>query len=91
MKSKQNIGDNDVFTIISSYVTEARKKYTDKSKDFIEACQDQQWNHDVCTPHRGKTNGVAETAVRRVKEGTAIALVPSGLAEEWWDGAMECC
>ena len=36
-------------------------------------------------------NGVAERAVRRVKEGTAIALVQkNGLPEEWWDCAMEC-
>ena len=32
-------------------------------------------NHDASTPHRAETNGVAQRAVRRVKEGTAIALV----------------
>ena len=37
-----------------------------------------------------RMNGVAERAVRRVKEGAAIALVQSGLPEEWWDCAMEC-
>ena len=36
-------------------------------------------------------NGVAERAVRRVKEGTAIELVQKkGLPEEWWDCVMEC-
>ena len=34
-------------------------------------------------------NGVAERAVRRVKEETAIPRVQSGLPEEWWDCAME--
>ena len=42
------------------------------------------------TPHRSETNGVAEKDVRRVKEGTAIALGQSGPPEEWWDCAMEC-
>ena len=37
-----------------------------------------------------ETNGVAERAVRRVKEGTATALVQGGPPEEWWDCPMEC-
>ena len=48
--------------------------FTDNSKEFTEACQDSQWNRDTSTPHRSEKNGVAERAVRRVKEGTAIAL-----------------
>ena len=32
-------------------------------------------NHDTSTPPRSKTNGVAERAVPRLKEGAAIALV----------------
>ena len=36
------------------------------------------------------TNGIAERAVRRVKEGTATAIVQSGLRDDWWDCAMEC-
>ena len=40
--------------------------------------------------HRSETNGVAERAVRRVNQGTTVALVQSGLPEEWWDCAMEC-
>ena len=39
---------------------------------------------------RSETSGVAERAVRRVKEGTAITLVQSELPEERWDRAMEC-
>ena len=49
------------------------------------ACQDSQWNHDTSTTHRSERNGVAERIVRRVKEGTAISQVQSGLLEEWWD------
>ena len=63
---------------------------TDRSNEFMKVRQDIQWNHDTSTPRRSETNGVAERAVRRVKEGTAIALLQSGLPEEWWGSAMEC-
>ena len=32
-----------------------------------------------------------ERTVRRVKEGTAAALVKSGMSEELWNQATECC
>ena len=48
-------------------------------------------NYDgVIEPHRSETNGIAERAVRRVKEGTSAALLQSGLDEKWWAGSMEC-
>ena len=37
-----------------------------------------------------KTNGIAERAVRRVKEGTSAVLLQSGLDENWWADSMEC-
>ena len=40
--------------------------------------------------HRSETNGIAERAVRRVKEGTSAVLLPSGLNESWWADSMEC-
>ena len=33
------------------------------------------------TPHRSETHGIAERAVRRVKEGTSAVLLQSGLDE----------
>ena len=36
------------------------------------------------------TNGIAERAVRRVKEGTTAVLLQSGLNESWWADSMEC-
>ena len=42
------------------------------------------------TPHRSETNGIAERAVRRVKEGTSALLLQSGLNESWWADSMEC-
>ena len=46
----------------------------------------------ICTstPHRSETNGIAERAVRRVKEGTSAVLLQSGLNENWWADSMEC-
>ena len=37
-----------------------------------------------------KTHGIAERAVRRVKEGTSAVLLQSGLDEKWWADSMEC-
>ena len=45
--------------------------YTDNSLEFGKACEDLSWNHCTSTPHRSETNGIAERAVRRVKEGKA--------------------
>ena len=64
--------------------------YTDNSLDFGRACEDLAWNHCTSTPHRSETNGIAERAVRRVKEGTSAALLQSGLNESWWADSMEC-
>ena len=41
------------------------------------------------TPHRSETNGIAESAVRRVEEVTSAALLQSGLDNEWWAESME--
>ena len=48
------------------------------------------WNHCTSTPHRSETTGIAERAVRRVKEGTSAVLLQSGLNENWWANSMEC-
>ena len=42
-------------------------------------------------PHRSETNGSAERAVRRVKEGSSAVLLQSGLDEKWWAEFVECC
>ena len=64
--------------------------YTDISLEFGKACEDLSWNHCTSTPHRSETNGIAERAVRRVKEGTSVVLLQSGLNESWWADSMEC-
>ena len=65
--------------------------YTDKTLEFGKACEELTLNHCTSTPHRSETNGIAERAVRRVKEGTSVALLQSGLDEKWWADSMECC
>ena len=64
--------------------------HTDNSLEFGKACEDLFWNHCTSTPHRSETNGIAERAVRRVKEGTSAVLLQSGLNESWWADCMEC-
>ena len=64
--------------------------YTDNSLEFGKACEDLSWNHWTSTPHRSETNGIAERAMCRVKEGTSAVFVQSGLNESLWADSMEC-
>ena len=43
--------------------------YTDNSLEFGKSCEELSWTHCESTPHRSETHGIAEIAVRRVKEG----------------------
>ena len=62
---------------------------TDNSFEFGKACEDLSWNHCTSTHHRSETNGVAERAVRRVKECTSAVLLQSSLDEQWWADSLE--
>ena len=55
--------------------------YADNSLEFGKSCEDLSWNHRTSTPHRSETNGIAERAVRRAKEGTSAVLLLSELDE----------
>eukprot|EP00973_Karenia_brevis_P043051 5961410-Karenia_brevis.AAC.1 len=44
--------------------------------------------HDTSLPYRPQTNGVAERAGKRLKEGTSTILVQSGLHGPWWAEAQ---
>ena len=61
----------------SYHLKNGRGSTPTKQKEFMEACQDPQWNLDV-----------AGRAVRTVKIGTAVELGQSGLPEEWRDCAI---
>ena len=64
---------------------------TGNSLEFGKSCEDLSWNRRTSTPHRSETSGVAERAVRRVKDGTSAVLLQSGLDERWWAVSIECC
>ena len=64
--------------------------YTDNSLEFGKACEDLSWNYCTSTPPRSETNGIAERAVRRVKECTSAVLLQSGLNESWFADSVEC-
>ena len=63
---------------------------TDNSMEFGRVCEVLSWDHRTSAPHRSETNGIAERAVRRVKEGTSAVLLQSGLDERLWSDSMEC-
>ena len=65
--------------------------YTDTSLEVGKSCEDLSWNHRTSTPYRSETNGIAERAVQRVKEGTSAVLFQSGLDGKWWSDSVECC
>ena len=64
--------------------------YPDNSLEFGKFCEELSWNHCTSTPHTSETNGIAERAVCRVKEGTSAVLLQSGLDQEWCADSMEC-
>ena len=64
--------------------------YTDNSLEFGKSCEELSGNHRTSTPHRSETNGIAERAIRRVKEGTSAVLLHFGLDDEWLSDSMEC-
>ena len=60
------------------FLEPTRKPKADNSLEFGKASEDLSWNHCTSTPHRSETNGIAERAVRRVKEETSALLLQSG-------------
>ena len=64
--------------------------YTDNAKEYIKALKQLGLSQDTCTPHRSETNGIAESCVRKVKQGTSCCLIQSGLASEWWRESSRC-
>ena len=63
---------------------------TSNSFEFVKSCEELLWNHRTSTSQRSETDGIAERAARRVKEGTSAVLLQSGSDEKWWAVSMEC-
>ena len=64
--------------------------FTDGSPEFKRALGDLGFSKDTSRPYRPQTNGVAERAGRKVKEGTSCLLLQSGFNAGWWPEAMTC-
>ena len=64
--------------------------YTDNSLEFGKSTEELSWSRCSSTPHRLETHGIAERAVRRIKEGTSAVLLQSGLDEKRWADSVEC-
>ena len=47
-------------------------------------------NHDRSGPHGPETNGIAQRAARRIKDGASAVLIQSGLHESWWAESTKC-
>ncbi len=62
--------------------------FSDNSGELRKACDVLNYSQDTSTPHRPQSNGVAERAVRRCKEGTSCQIQQSGFMAAWWDWAM---
>ena len=62
---------------------------TGNSTQFLRVRVDLCWNRNKSSPFRSETNGIAENAVCRVKEGTTALLVQSSFTAKWWGEAME--
>ena len=83
VQNKNFSGDRKEFKNVFGAVRKAN------SLEFGKSCEDLSWNHRTSTPHRSETNGIAERAVRRIKEGTSAVLLQSGLDEKWLVDSME--
>ena len=60
------------------------------SSEFGKSCEELSWNHRTSTPYCSETNGIAERAIRRVREATSAVSFQSGLDDKWWSDSMEC-
>ena len=49
--------------------------HTDNSLEFGIYCEDPSWTHPTSALWPSETNGIADTAVRRIKEGTSAVLL----------------
>ena len=89
-KTKNFSGNTKEFAKALGARKENKVIYTDNSLEFGKPCENLSWNHCTSSPRRSETDGIAERAVRRVKEGTAAVLLQSSLDSNWWADSMEC-
>ena len=93
MQHRHAIVVQDLATWLQSYPcrTETSQETVISSREFLEPEEDSKVECTDKSPHRSETDGIAEMALRSDQEGTSTVLVQSGLKEQWWSDAMECC
>ena len=75
MHNQISSGDAEESLTLLTSRRNPRSILMDISHEFVQACEELNWNHERSTPYRSETHGIAERAVRRVKEGTSSVLV----------------
>ena len=91
--SNASRGTEDTVYAFQQFVrndSDVKRLYSDGSREIASAARKLGWRHDVSTPNRPQTNGVAERAVKRVIEGTRSVLLASGLPHRFWSDASKC-
>ena len=66
---------------------EIKMLYCDNAGELIESGNELGWMVDTSTPGEPRSNGIAENAVGRIKDGIRTNLIASGLHGSWWPWA----
>ena len=83
-------GNSKEFTKFLEPTVKEKVINIDHSSEFGKAFEELSGNLCTSSPCRSETNGTADRAVRRIKEGTSADLLQCGLDEKWWRDSMEC-
>ena len=86
VQNKKFPGDQEELTEVAGTDEEAKSHL----HEFGKSCDALSWNHCTQRHTDRKQNGIAERALRRVREGTSAVMWRSGLENEWWADSMEC-
>lgn len=91
---RSNILQDTAYTLQRFVGPQSRPEHmcTYYAGEFVAAANQLGWSalHYIATLYRPQPNGIAERAVRRVKEGTSCGLMQSVFHVEWWAQAMPC-
>ena len=75
MENKNITRNDEEHTEVSQSEIQSKVAFSANSVEFGKACEDLRWNHCTSTSHRSETSGIAERAVRGVKEATTAILL----------------
>jgi hypothetical protein len=89
-ESKDSEKTEEAFRRFLGPNVKAKYVYTDNASEFEKSLKKMGILHDPSSPYRSETNGVAERAVRKIKEGTGCTRIQAGLSVKWWGLAMKC-